>query len=209
VIDLPIGPHPSREKGYREKQVVRHDEQGRPALTIWRVREWYAGIERAPTATAAAPTTASAQPKPPPKVGPGWAPAPEVSRPAAPGSPQLPPPKAPDRDYTLVELELRTGRTHQIRVHLSHHGYPIVGDDMYGGRPLSASAKAEPLIDRQALHAALLGFTHPITGEPMRFTAPVRGDMARAIAHLRGTLRVQSPGMNGTLIDLASAIPPG
>lgn len=203
VIDLPIGPHPSREKGYREKQVVRHDEQGRPALTIWRVREWYAGSGRAMPANSPTASTAPAPPTP----APGWS-APEASRRAAKGSPQLPPAKSPDRDFTLVELELRTGRTHQIRVHLSHHGYPIVGDDMYGGRPLAGTeAKAAPLIDRQALHAALLGFTHPITGEAMRFTAPLRGDMAGAIAHLRGRLSVASPGVPGTMIDLDAAIP--
>jgi 23S rRNA pseudouridine1911/1915/1917 synthase len=161
-----------------------------------------------PAMIGATPSTAPTAP-PPPTPAPGWsAPVADTTKPAKTGSPQLPPPKSPDRDYTLVELELRTGRTHQIRVHLSHHGYPIVGDDMYGGRPLAGKdAKAPPLIDRQALHAALLGFTHPITAEPMRFTAPLRGDMAGAIAHLRGTLSVASPGVPGTMIDLGAAIP--
>ena len=109
---------------------------------------------------------------------------------------------------SLVELELKTGRTHQIRVHLSHLGFPIVGDDMYGGRPIGvgdlpgadavrgdvAAAladrlgpfdPAEPLMARQALHAATLGFRHPITGEPMQFTAPLPADMRRLIAALR------------------------
>jgi 23S rRNA pseudouridine1911/1915/1917 synthase len=84
VIDLPLGPHPSKAKGAREKRVVRHDDLGKPSVTLCRVRERYT---------------------------------------------------LPDgRRFSLVELELKTGRTHQIRVHLSYLGHPIVGDDMYGGR---------------------------------------------------------------------------
>jgi 23S rRNA pseudouridine1911/1915/1917 synthase len=96
--------------------------------------------------------------------------------------------------YSLLEVELRTGRTHQIRVHLSHIGYPLVGDDLYGGLhrtvgdfdPSEPDAAA-PLLTRQALHAAMLGFTHPITGEPVQFQAPAWPDLARAIALLRRT----------------------
>src|SRR5690606_6447942 len=90
------------------------------------------------------------------------------------------------KDFTLVELELKTGRTHQIRVHLSHIGYPIVGDDIYGGRHLRVGdvtgfgaapasrnhpelSTLDPLITRYALHAAMLGFTHPIKSQPMVF----------------------------------------
>ena len=104
--------------------------------------------------------------------------------------------------YTLVELELHTGRTHQIRVHLSHRGYPIVGDDLYGGKHVSerdllpkdhpgrAEASAEPLMTRQCLHAAMLGFRHPMTEQPVRFEAPLPGDFARVIEILRrGTVR--------------------
>tara|TARA_R110002072_G_scaffold42064_19_gene118564 strand:+ start:157257 stop:158459 length:1203 start_codon:yes stop_codon:yes gene_type:complete len=90
------------------------------------------------------------------------------------------------RKYSLVELELLTGRTHQIRVHLSHLGHPIVGDDMYMGKPvLRADGKA--LITRQALHASLLCFTHPISDETKRFVAPVREEMHALITHLRAT----------------------
>jgi 23S rRNA pseudouridine1911/1915/1917 synthase len=174
VIDVPIGPSPSREKGHREKQVVRHDELGKPAVTIYRVLERFHGC-------------------------------------------------------TLVELELKTGRTHQIRVHLSHRGYPIVADDMYGGKYSTiedlatsrASAKEiasrwgmrpdEPILKRHALHACMLGFTHPKAERRMMFTAPVPADMARLIAILReasvGTGaggRLDAPG---AMIDLDLAVP--
>ncbi|MFG0284763.1 MAG: pseudouridine synthase, partial [Phycisphaerales bacterium JB039] len=85
--------------------------------------------------------------------------------------------------FSLVELELRTGRTHQIRVHLAHLGWPIVADDMYGGRPVEGPRG--PLIVRQALHAALLAFSHPITGETLSFVAPVPPDMLGLIQWLR------------------------
>jgi 23S rRNA pseudouridine1911/1915/1917 synthase len=201
VIELPLGPHPSREKGYREKYVVRHDALGKPSTTIYRVREWF---------------------------------------------------ETKDGPFTLVELELKTGRTHQIRVHLSHQGWPIVGDSMYGGKaiglpsihspvrdvalrdregpaskPRKRAAKPatdntstplhiwnaevmgldvkipdgiEPIIIRQALHAALLSITHPITGEPMTFTAPPRGDFDALLA----TLRERSSG--GEKLDAPGAI---
>ena len=76
-------------------------------------------------------------------------------------------------DYTLVELTIHTGRTHQIRVHLSHIGHPIIGDELYGGSP--------DLIDRQALHAYYLGLKHPHTGEDMVITADIPQDFRRAI----------------------------
>ncbi len=102
------------------------------------------------------------------------------------------------RKYTLVELELLTGRTHQIRVHLSHLGHPIVGDDMYQGKPvLRADGKA--LITRQALHASLLCFTHPITDETKRFVAPVREEMHALIAHLREAGSVSPVEIEGVI----------
>ncbi len=82
------------------------------------------------------------------------------------------------KGYTLVELLLDTGRTHQIRVHLAHLGHPIVGDHLYG--------ESEPfLIERQALHALSLSFDHPVTGEPMIFKAPLAEDMELLIKKLR------------------------
>jgi 23S rRNA pseudouridine1911/1915/1917 synthase len=169
LIDLPIGPHPSNQKGLREKYVVRHDDLGKPSRTVYRVRERYEG-------------------------------------------------------YALVEIELLTGRTHQIRVHMSHEGHPLVGDDMYGGRPLTYADLGEPtpgghdpdldrigspdLMARQALHAAKLGFRHPISGEEMVFTAAVPLDMARLI----GILRRRRPGAGPTefehvTLDLSKAVP--
>jgi 23S rRNA pseudouridine1911/1915/1917 synthase len=110
--------------------------------------------------------------------------------------------------YALVELELKTGRTHQIRVHLSYLGMPIVGDDMYGGkhtteRMLGGEGDAM-LLARQALHATTLGFRHPMTEKPMSFTAPVAADIARAISLLRraSVTPVDAPG---TTIPLPSA----
>ena len=73
---------------------------------------------------------------------------------------------------TLLELVLETGRTHQIRVHMSHIGHPIVGDDKYGTRGLYA---------RPMLHAKTLGFKHPITKERMEFSSPIPKDMKAAI----------------------------
>ena len=145
VIDEPIGPHPSKEKGYREKQVIRRDDLGKAAVTICRVRERYGKHDAAGR-------------------------------------------------FSLVELELKTGRTHQIGVHLGHRGHPIVGDDMYGGQPFELSGGAA--ISRQMLHAALLAFEHPLTGEGMVFTAPPPADMRALVAQLResDTERVDAPG---------------
>jgi 23S rRNA pseudouridine1911/1915/1917 synthase len=153
VIDFPIGPHPNKARGYRERQVVRHDELGKRALTIYRVIERFEG-------------------------------------------------------FSLVEVELKTGRTHQIRVHLSHLGWPLVGDDMYGGRRyapedlgVSGEVLGSParggweveglLIGRQALHAGVLEFAHPITRERVRFDSPAPCDLERLI----GVLRERYPGV--------------
>ncbi len=85
----------------------------------------------------------------------------------------------------LLDCWLETGRTHQIRVHLAHAGHGIIGDPVYGGRRRlspravgEAGAEAARAFPRQALHAATLGFTHPVSGEAMRFEAPLPADMA-------------------------------
>ena len=80
--------------------------------------------------------------------------------------------------YTLVELALETGRTHQIRVHMSYIGHPVLGDHLYG--------EEKPyIIERQALHARQLQFDHPASGEAMTVTAPLPEDMKKAIEYLR------------------------
>ena len=88
---------------------------------------------------------------------------------------------------SFVEVSLETGRTHQIRVHFSDHGHPLVGDRTYGRPPreprLRAVAKA---LGRQALHAHVLGITHPATGARMRWSTPPPPDMQAALAALRG-----------------------
>ncbi len=79
--------------------------------------------------------------------------------------------------HTLLDLVLETGRTHQIRVHLEYLGYPLLGDAVYG--------KASPLISRQFLHAARLGFHHPITGVWMQHQSALPDDLARVLVTLR------------------------
>ncbi len=81
------------------------------------------------------------------------------------------------REHTMVELLLETGRTHQIRVHMSHIGHPVLGDWLYDGTNT-------PFIDRQALHAAYLTFTHPMTKERCTFSAPLPEDINKAAAML-------------------------
>lgn len=88
-------------------------------------------------------------------------------------------------DYTLVECRLETGRTHQVRIHLGEAGTPLCGERIYD-RPLHG----KPLPDgsgmkRVTLHAALLGFEHPATGERMRWTSALPADMANLIQRLR------------------------
>ncbi len=82
-------------------------------------------------------------------------------------------------DYTLVECKLETGRTHQIRVHLVYLGHPVVGDPKYGTR------KAHFGLQGQALHAGVLGFRHPRTGDYLEFSAPVPEPMAGIIKKLQ------------------------
>jgi 23S rRNA pseudouridine1911/1915/1917 synthase len=95
------------------------------------------------------------------------------------------------RAHTLVRVQLETGRTHQIRVHLAHIGYPLVGDPLYGGRPKLPPKAAPELLatldafKRQALHAARLRLVHPKSGAEMSFEAPLPEDMCELLAALR------------------------
>ena len=93
----------------------------------------------------------------------------------------------------LIECWLETGRTHQIRVHLAHCGHSLIGDPVYGGkRKLSpkvighAGVEAASRFGRQALHAATLGFVHPVTGSDLSFEADLPQDMVELISKMRG-----------------------
>ena len=97
--------------------------------------------------------------------------------------------------FTLLDVRLETGRTHQIRVHLAHARMPVFGDPVYGGRgkkQLSADPRQRSLagallrdLPRQALHAMELTFPHPVHGNVLHFTAPLPDDFARALERLR------------------------
>lgn len=88
---------------------------------------------------------------------------------------------------TLIKVVMRSGRTHQIRVHMAHIGYPVVGDYQYGHG--SRGMAADLGVGRQMLHARLLGFKHPRTHEPVSFEAPVPEDMAKAIEQLEAGIQ--------------------
>jgi 23S rRNA pseudouridine1911/1915/1917 synthase len=105
--------------------------------------------------------------------------------------------------YALVRVLPKTGRTHQIRLHLAHIGHPVLCDRLYGGRAVlreleliprdkighdtqeGQAAFGQPLLGRHALHAHRLVFSHPTTGERMEFVAPLAADMERTLAALR------------------------
>jgi len=94
---------------------------------------------------------------------------------------------------SLIECRLATGRTHQIRVHMAHLGHPLIGDPLYGRRhrPKGAPDELAEIIrkfPRQALHAAVLGFVHPVTGTPLTFESPLPHDMECLIARLTAVM---------------------
>lgn len=95
------------------------------------------------------------------------------------------------RAHTHLRLKLETGRTHQIRVHMSHRGYPLVGDLLYGGRNRLPKGASDEFIaslrsfNRQALHAAQLEFAHPTTHEWLSFQAPLPADMVELLTNIR------------------------
>ncbi len=157
IIDEPLGPHPSREKGYREMHVVRHDHLGKPSVTIYRVLGRYTVPELDARNTEGASPLGH---------------------------------RTHGGKLSLIEVELKTGRTHQIRVHMQHRGYPLLADDMYGGSILTLPPKTKgqpptPLVSRVALHAAMLSIRHPITNTPTRFIAPLPKDLHDLISRLR------------------------
>jgi len=104
------------------------------------------------------------------------------------------------RGYTLVKVQPRTGRTHQIRVHLTHIGCPVLADRMYGGRDKFRLADVKPgipgpeddmLLTRQALHAYRLRFLHPETNTWLEIEAPLRADMRAALEAIREYRRIR------------------
>jgi 23S rRNA pseudouridine1911/1915/1917 synthase len=87
------------------------------------------------------------------------------------------------REYTLVKVSLETGRTHQIRVHLSHIGHPVAGDPEYS----RGKGRRELGLSRQFLHACRLRFSHPVTGEPLVFISELPDDLNQVLYYLRST----------------------
>jgi len=102
------------------------------------------------------------------------------------------------RAHTLVRVQLETGRTHQIRVHMAHIRCPVVGDPVYGGRlrlPRGANERLKSVLQafrRQALHATRLAFTHPGDGRAVSWEAPLPDDMTDLVDALR-----QDAGLDG------------
>jgi 23S rRNA pseudouridine1911/1915/1917 synthase len=135
TVDEPIG----RSMGDRLRQAVRDEEDGKRAVTHYRLRERF-------------------------------------------------------RAHSLVQCQLETGRTHQIRVHLAHIQHPLIGDPLYGGGlklPKGASAELAATLRgfrRQALHAEKLSFVHPATGETVSFSAERPADLQLLIEALRADL---------------------
>ena len=95
------------------------------------------------------------------------------------------------RHHTYIKVNLETGRTHQIRVHMAHLHYPLVGDPTYGGRlrlPADSSAGLQEELrrfKRQALHAGVLGLIHPVSGASLQWEAPLPRDMQQLLEVLR------------------------
>lgn len=135
TVDAPIG----RSMGDRLRQAVRDEEDGKRAVTHYRLRERF-------------------------------------------------------RAHSLIQCQLETGRTHQIRVHMTHVGHPLVGDPLYGGGlklPKGASPELVAVLrgfKRQALHAEELGFVHPVSGESLSFSAERPADQKALIEALRADL---------------------
>ncbi|MBM9520687.1 RluA family pseudouridine synthase [Desulforhopalus vacuolatus] len=88
--------------------------------------------------------------------------------------------------FSLLRVEIETGRTHQIRVHLEGEGFPVAGDQVYGG---SRRQRRAELFPRQMLHASTLILTHPVTGETLHITAPLWPDFQKTLTQLRSEMK--------------------
>ena len=103
------------------------------------------------------------------------------------------------RAHTLVQVQLESGRTHQIRVHMAHLHYPVVGDPLYGGRlklPAGAGEELKNVLrgfKRQALHALKLALTHPVTGERLQWASSVPADMSELMEALARDVKEHNP----------------
>jgi len=89
------------------------------------------------------------------------------------------------REFSLVEVRIQTGRTHQIRVHFSAVGHPVVGDDVYGERVNAAFSKKFGPLGRYFLHAAYLSFAHPATGKELEFHSPLPPELQNFLKRIR------------------------
>ena len=164
VIDMPIG----KDRYVREKQAVRKIENGgRPAITIYETQEIFGPAARSKTSSA---NPKSSDPKFQFRF---------IESTFA-NDKKLPPP--PVGKFTLLKLTPKTGRTHQLRVHMAQLGHPMIGDTMYGGHTFEAG---DFRFDRQALHAYEITFIHPVTLESMTIQAPLPEDMRGLIEILR------------------------
>ncbi|MGG4665403.1 23S rRNA pseudouridine(1911/1915/1917) synthase RluD [Providencia vermicola] len=106
------------------------------------------------------------------------------------------------RAHTRLRLRLETGRTHQIRVHMAHINHPLIGDQLYGGRPRPLKGATEEFLevmrnfDRQALHATMLRLYHPISGIQMEWHAPLPDDMVKLIEALKADTELYKDNMD-------------
>jgi 23S rRNA pseudouridine1911/1915/1917 synthase len=170
VIDMPIG----KDRYVREKQAVRKEENGgKHAVTKYEVQEILDPSKVDGSSASEEPGRG--------RLG-------SVSNPytllqgAHPHDRSF---KAPPGRFSFVKLWPKTGRTHQLRVHMTAIGYPMVGDTMYGGRLFESG---DFRFERQALHAFEITFVHPATLKPMTLSAPVPPDMRQLLETLGGTV---------------------
>ena len=179
VIDLPIG----KDRYVREKQAIRKVENGgRPAVTRYEVLETFRAssitvtpLKKETGVTSPSPADSFLNPEPrtlnPSQIT--LHPSPHPSDRKAPLPPQ---------DFSFVKLYPKTGRTHQLRVHMMTIGHPMLGDGMYNGRIFESDGFR---FERQALHAYEISFVHPGTLEPMTLQAPLPPDINRLLEILR------------------------
>jgi 23S rRNA pseudouridine1911/1915/1917 synthase len=182
VINMPIG----QDKYIREKQAPRKEENGgKSAVTLYEVQETLPpaaektgarnsalGIRR--SGNAKSPSSPSAESRIPSAE-------PHILLPSKFAHDRKSP--APPEKFSLIKLSPKTGRTHQLRVHLSQIGHPMVGDTLYGGRIFQSG---DFIFERQALHAYEITFIHPTKLTPMTLNAPLPTDFETLLGILRG-----------------------